>query len=53
MNSLWLELDEGSVEANTFRLTLDILVGQFRTLNPNFDPNRFRDAVYAPAVSAK
>jgi hypothetical protein len=52
LNLLWRELDEGSAEADTFQVTVSVLVGQFRQLNDNFDANRFRDAVYAE-VSAK
>ena len=52
LNRLWLELQDNPAELAVFQNTVDILVGQFRTLNDNFNPQRFRDAVYAE-VSGK
>jgi hypothetical protein len=47
LNSFWLELPENSPINEKFEWLVNDLVGEFQQVNPNFDPNKFRAAVYS------
>lgn len=47
LNSFWLELPETGEINKKFEWLVNDLIEEFQKVNPSFDPNRFRSAVYS------